>query len=589
MALDETPWLIKSSGRIIGPFNISKVIELLKTREVSVLDEAASPLRRWETIQYHEKFKEVIEGLRRASLSEQTDAGFTPTDKTGGLTQTLTDLSGGELTDEISDPLSGFTNTNEIVVHNVQEQRRAPVATSAGRFQPQQEHGTAIQTQVDKTTRGLWIVTFVVLFSVGAFILQKRMAKGAFDAKPSLAVLKQSVTLDVQAGQYADALRELKAFFPDPTQSGEMSIYYGSLLLQVEGQTVLGRRLLSSVISSRRPEVKQAYTGLGIADLLDGQVDSAQENFDKALNVDPAYIPAVVNSASVSLKRGDYNRAKAISLKALQLSPLQGEALLTLAEAQLYLFKGNSNHSELLQVSRMLKDFLAKQWDYKGEIGFYGLYFDFLRQDKGMEEKLRDYLDRDPQLTLDHRHNVFIYKGQAQWKVLGRFCEQMAEKMGHGARVSALLASCYSRELRWDQARRFIENAVQASPKDALVQAWYSYILKESGEGNQASVVLARANDLNRRGEFVLPALLQARFSQGLNDWDGARESWQKVYERDLDYLPAVSGMAWCQSQKAAHGEASKLLEKGLKISPDYIPLLLLKQKAEREGWYVAN
>jgi hypothetical protein len=31
------------------------------------------------------------------------------------------------------------------------------------------------------------------------------------------------------------------------------------------------------------------------------------------------------------------------------------------------------------------------------------------------------------------------------------------------------------------------------------------------------------------------------------------------------------------------------MIEKGLKISPDYIPLLQLRQKAEREGWYVAG
>jgi tetratricopeptide (TPR) repeat protein len=351
----------------------------------------------------------------------------------------------------------------------------------------------------------------------------------------------------------------------------------------------MGRRLLAMTIAQRRPEVKQAYTGMGVADLTDGQLDSAQDNFDKALAIDSGYVPAMVNSAIVALQRGDYARAKNLSLKALQAVPAQGEALLALAQAQLYLYKGNGSLAELGQVAKRLKDFRTNYWDYASEIGFYGLYFDFLRQDRYLEDKLREYLDTDPSLTVDHRHNVFIFKGHTQWKILGRLCEQMGEKLGESARMSALLASCFSHEGRWDRARRSIEKSVQQSPKDALIQAWFSYVLRESSEANQASVVLGHASEFNRKGEYVLPILLQARFCAVSGDIACARESWQRIYERDLDNLPAVSGLAWANARRGNHTESLKLLDKGLKISPDYIPLLQLRQKAESEGWYAAN
>jgi tetratricopeptide (TPR) repeat protein len=587
---EEVPWLIKSSGRILGPFHSSKIIDLLRSREVSVLDEVSEPLRRWQTIQYHADFKEVVDNLRRANVSDKTEATWTPTSVTSNLTQTLTDLGDDELTQEITNSLSGFTNTaKEIVIHNVQEQTHTSHPLGAGRFSTAQGQSTAIQRQVESTTRGLWIVTMVVLLAVAAFIVQKRMSHIGTVAPTSLSSLKQVVMADVQTGQYAEALRELKAFFPDPSQSGEMAIYFGSLLVQVEGQTVLGRRILNQVIAQHRPEIKQAYTSQGVADLMDGQLDSAQDNFDKALAIDPGYNPAIVNAASVALQRGDYMRAKNLALKALQLVPLQGEALLALAEAQLYLFKGNSSHNDLNTVGKMIKQFRSKQWDYSAELGFYSLYFDFLRQDRDFEERLTAYLDQDPELTQDHRHNVFIYKGHTQWKILGRLCEQMAERLGDGPRVSTLLASCFGHEGRWDQARRAIEKSVQQAPKDSLIQAWFSYVLKQSSEANQASVVLGHASEYNRKGEFVLPILLQARFCAASEDIECARESWQRIYERDLDNLPAVSGLAWVNAQKGSRSEANKLMEKGLKISPDYIPLLLLRLKAEREGWYAAN
>jgi tetratricopeptide (TPR) repeat protein len=572
----------------LGPFPTARIAELLKTREISVLDEIAPPLKRWQTLQYHDEFRDVVDSLRKASLSERTEATWTPSSTTN-LTQTLTDVeNGGELTQEVTD-VDGFTNTaKEIVVHNVQEQTSAQAARNA-RFQPQYGQDTAIQRQVEKTTRSLWIVTGLILLAAAAFIVQKRLSSGSFELRPSISTLKQNVVNQVQIGHYQEALKDMKSYFSDPLQAGDLSIYYGALLIQVEGQTVMGRRLLNSVLSAHKPEAKQAYAGLGVADLIDGQLDSAKDNFDHALALDADYVPALVNMAAVHLQKGDYSQAKLAAIKALHASPLQGEALIMLAEAQLYLFKTNGNAAELAMVARMIHDYRAHQWDYAAELGFYSLYFDFLHRDHQLEEKVQSYLDIDPRLTQDHRHNVFIYKGRAQWKILARFCEQMSEQMGDGPRVSGLLASCLAHEQRWDAARSAIEKAVHQSPKDALIQAWYSYVLRESGDTDQAGVVLGRATDFNRRGDYVLPSLMQARFCQKNDLVECARENWQRIYERDLDTLPAVAGLAWVNAQQKSTAEAAKLLNRGLKISPDYIPLLELRQRAENEGWYVAN
>jgi tetratricopeptide (TPR) repeat protein len=593
MINEEVLWLVKSSGRVLGPFNTVRVTEMIRTREVSVLDEIASPLYRWQTIQYHPVFKDIILRLKKSGLQEggedPTWTGASDPTLTSNLTQTLTDNINADYADELTDDLSAYVNSSkEIVVHNVREEARPTVAPVNARYQPPQSGSNTVRQKADQTARGLWVVTVMVLLVVGVFVLQKRMNLGG-ELRPSVFNLKQSVIAQVNTGQYQEALRLLKSFYPDPNQAGEMAIYYGSFLIQLEGQTTVGRRLLNSVISAKRPEIKQAYTGLGIADILDGQLESAQENFDRATAIDASYTPAITNSATVELLRGNYTRAKALAIRALQLSPFQGEALLTLAQAELYLFKSKANMTELTQVNNLIHNYLQKQWDFASELGLYGLYFDFLRQDKTFDDRLRSYLDQDPRMTADHRHNAFIYRGHTQWRVLGRFCEQLVDGKGEGARIAALLASCMANESRWEQARKYIEKAVQQSPQDELVQAWFSHILKESGDGDQASVVLARANEMNRRGSYTLPTVLQGRFCQSKEDFACARDAWNKVLERNMDSLPAVAGMANYQVERGSHSEALKLLEKGLKISPEYIPLLMLKQRAEREGWYANN
>lgn len=579
MAQDKLPWLIKSSGRILGPFPTDKVGDLLRTREISVLDEIATPMRRWQTIQYHEEFKDIIDKLRRQQVSDKTEATWTPTG-TAGLTQTVTDVGEADLTAELTPDLESFQGRGrEIVIQNVPEQVQTPPPVATGRFQPQQSQNAAIQQKVDRTTRGLWLVTLIVLTVAGLFAY--RQHKSGAGSSSNFQSLKQNVISLVQVGHYAEALKELKAYYTDPDQAGELSIYYGSLLIQVENQTVLGRRLLHSVINGRRPEIKQAYSGLGMADLIDGQLDAAEGNFDKAISLDRDYVPAIVNLAAVALQKGEYSKAKAQALRALKLSPHQGEALLMLAEAQLYLFKADKNVGQLNEVGQTIRQFRSRQWDFAPELGFYSLYFDFLRRERFLEDKILTYLDMDPRLTLDHRHNVFIYSGRNQWRVMSRYCEQMVDQLGEGAKATALLAACYAHEGRWSTALRAVEKAVNQSPKDPLIQAWYSYILRESGDADQASVVLSRAMELNRRGQYVLPMLMQARFSQSNNDVDGARRAWQSIYERNTEYLPAVAGLAWAQLHGKTPGEGQKMVEKGLGISPDYIPLLVLRQRGD--------
>ena len=290
--------------------------------------------------------------------------------------------------------------------------------------------------------------------------------------------------------------------------------------------------------------------------------------------------------AAAHLKRGDYAKARETALRALRLSPAQGEAVLTLSEAALFAYRREPSSVDLAAVSRQIKTYRNRQWDYAGEVGFYDLYFDHLRREPQMSEKLADYLDRDPQLTIDHRHNVFVYRGRAQWNIIARLCEQMSEQLSSVPRAAVLLGSCYAREARWDPARVAIERGVHQAPKDPLTQAWYSLVLRESGDPDQASVILGRATEFNRRGEFMLPSLLQARFSQKVELTDSARSWWQKMYERDLEYLPALGGLATLFWKAGSRTEALPYVQKGLKISPDYIPLLELKQKAEADGSY---
>lgn len=576
---DEAIWLVKSSQRVIGPISQNEIFNRLKSRELTLNDEASSPGRRWQQVQNHPDLREMVEDIRRALISEETEVSWTP--NTTNVTQTLTDFAGDELTEEISDKIGKFTRTAEIVIDELPEEKKTN-ATANARFQTNTlSQNPLIQKKADRTAKWLWVITLVVLIG-GMFIVWQKKTNTREGRVLSIDALRAQIPAVIQTGDFPEALKELKSVFPDPLQSGEMGLYMAPLLIQVENQTVLGKRLLNQLLSNHQGEPKLELTAMGVADLIEGQVDSARQNFERALVFDKEYVPAIINLGVALFQQGRYPDAKANADLAIHLNPAEGEAQLLLAQSAVYLKSSQDTDLAL----RELTAYRNHQMDYEPEALFYTIYLNWLRDNKVADDKLDSFLELDPQLTQDHRHNVFIYKGHTQWSVIGRFCQQMADQMEASARTSMLKAVCFSKEGRKLEARTWIEKAVNQAPQEPLVQTWYSYILNENGLGDQASVALGRAGELNRKGEHSLPILMQARFCQIAGDYDCASQGWQRLFSANDRSISALGGLANTYAGRNNFKEATNYIDRGLRVSADYIPLLKLKLRGEKEGWY---
>lgn len=583
---DEPYWLVKSSQRLIGPISANEVYRRLKSRELNLNDETSSPGRRWQQIQNHPEFRDVVDEIRRNLMSEETEVSWTP----GNSTQTLTDYLDPDLTEDLSDKFANATRTAEIVIHELPiEQQRPQDPMGNARYQTNQlSRNPALLKKADRTARWLWLVTIVVLLAGGYFVWQKKMA-GREGRSLTIDSLRAQVPELLQAGAYAQALADLKNFYPDPLQSGEMGLYMGPLLIQLEGQTVLGKRILTQMIKNNQGDPKLELTAIGVADLLENQIDSARQNFEKALTIDRDYVPALINLGISKFLLGRYKEAQANAMQAIRINPGEGEAQLLLAENAIYLHQKNNSIAEIQEALNEIANYRTNHLGYEPEALFYVLYLEWIKNHRISEDKLGTFLELDPQLTTDHRHNVFIYKGHLQWSVLGRFCHQMADQMDPSAQASILKAVCFIKEGRKLEARTWVEKAVSQSPTDPLAQTWYSFVLNENGQGDQASVALGRAGELNRKGEHTLPILMQARFSQLAGDYEPAKQGWSRLFSMNDRNISALGGLALTLASLGSQKEAINYMDRGLSVSPDYVPLLKLKLKAQKEGWYGRN
>lgn len=576
----ESKWLIRSSGRISGPFSKGQIPQLLKSREVQLRDEIAAPQQRWRHIEFHPDFTEDVDFFKRQVMHENTEVSLTPTG-THSNTQTLTDLN-GDMTEEITNDLSGFTSTEEIVVNDVKEFREDKPINSKDIYSAQYQlqglkNNSNLDRKVKETSRWIqWAALFLVLVLAGGFFFMTRQ-KPTPTASLSEKDYKATVLNEIQLGNYSSALNLLKSRSSQPNFVEEYGIYYSILLIQVEQQTLLARRAMEQLQNVQPQSNVRVLTGLGLSYLFDGQLSKASEYFSQALNADRGFTPARIDEfTSAYLSRNYSEVSRILSENKL---PLEPEAILTRA----FYFLESDDKEELKKMQSELSRYLQGKYDFRfeGQIA-KGLIDTALSGQSLSLTTTRDLLDSDPNLTSDHRHNLFVYRGHLEGPALLSSCMKLGDRIQKETDRMLFKAVCQFRAKAFQQSRAAIEQVVDHNPKNALIQAWYALVLRETGSPDQASVALGRAMEANRRDGFRLPFLLQARFCESANNTNCAYESWKSLLELDYNNLAAITGMAALSQKNGNNAEAKKMLTRGLTLSPDYKPLLAIR--AQRMG-----
>jgi len=570
-------WLVKSGGRILGPLSKGQVSDLLQSNEIVPIDEICEPMRRWQMIREHPDYVRVLDDMKTQNLNgfDNTTGAVT---QTGSMTESIGD-DGNEITEDISEFQKQL---KEIVVDQVSESRSGMTPASVGRYQVVGHvDDSRLKMEAESNSRWLWLITLIVLAGVGLALYLKERNKSAQDKfHLPASELMQAAQLNYQNGDYVLALEYLKRVAEHESFRKDLPLPYGLLLLNIEGQTREARHWLKREPSRDGRPSLEALSGLAIADLMDGDAGSAEKMLNQVLEREPRFAPALMNLGAISLQQRNFIKAKDFLESALAAGGEYPVALIQLIEV--YSSEARSSKSPNLKpIERRVADAYHSSFNYRQELGLGHLYLKMLSGSMGDRDGvIREILDIDPQQTDDHKQDLLVYKGFADWMHMYSWCEQIAGEAGNGPISKTLLSYCQLKQGRNLQARQGLEQAVNMSPKDPLIQAIYSYALRVGGLGSEASVALGRANEGDRRGEYYLPALLQARFCLEREDYDCARENFLKALQRDSKSLAARSGLAQIFLRKGMKAEANRYLRELENLSSTYKPLLRLKSRA---------
>lgn len=575
-----TPWLVKSAGRIIGPFYEREIAGLLKTREIVILDEICRPCGRWTYIRDEPSFASVVEEIRRKAMRMSDDADdSTLANQTASLskTHTITDsitLKQDDLTDEI--PVNSKAKTEDIFYRSVEDTAKKYESADSYVF----EGDAGVLAEGQRSAKSLWVVTIILICLSISYVVFNRLIVNPKEEMALNNQAKENAFYYLELGSYDQALREFKSAHELAPE--DLSIYLPLALLsiQIDGQTLLGRRLLNRILSEGTRDRERALNALGLADLFDNKINSSETNFNSALEINPLYTSAVVNLGAVALKREDYPRANNHLQLAVKDGSREGPEHLMLTASLLSRYENEKSESYLLTALEHVEDYLRRTQEPMRELLVASIYLNHLlgRHDV-IEFKVDQFLDLDPRASSFKKRNIEIYTGLIGWSEILDWCAESISDRPLTARLNAFEGACLFEAGQRAEAVRKLSSATVQSPRDPLVQSMFGYVQIETGLYEAGQVAVERALDFDIEKRYQSPRINQIRLCKSRGDQACALMYAQELRSINERSLVAITEQARVHLENHQLGEAKKLIDEGKRFSSQYIPLLEVEKK----------
>ncbi|MDZ4662162.1 MAG: hypothetical protein SGJ18_11150 [Pseudomonadota bacterium] len=557
-------WLVKSSGRVFGPFSQKEVDDRLMDRVIVPLDEVGRPFERWKYIRDEVIFSKTVDTLRISGAGARED------------TSTNTILEQTETSSMT--PFEEGTAMMDITSRVQQVDRPDADQKSFGLIEVA---SPATKQTLSSGFHFNWyypLLALVIVAFLWVYILNKNKMRNSFEES------YRSGLEAAEIGDYPLALNHFTKANSMRPQDVEVRLQLAPLLIVYEQEYVKAVRLLEGIVESERGDEYrlETYDILGLASIYQEQATKAAEYFDLALMSDKSYSPALINKAILKINDKKYQEAIEIlkdensyrSYGALR------SLLLGIATIQEGLKSVDLNYFKRAQV--VIKQHLANSDEYRQEALLLNAYIQSRLKSKEMG--IYELLDFDPEQSSQYLTDLLTFRQPVEWAALFSYCKEIFETTEKTTESTALMGYCHMKINQMEDAKKYFEVALSRDPNDSLVGALRGYFLLTRGRADEAKEEINLA--IRNQSSFKLPYLLKARYCYQTSEYQCAKEHWQnlaKKYPNDVSVLAGLSQTLLTMGNKK---EARVWLEKGLKRTRSHRQLLRLARElkyAERQ------
>lgn len=587
---EEPLWIVKTSGRVIGPLTQSKVKQLLLSKEIVPLDEACKPRRRWQYLRDLKEYTEVLEELRVQQIRASSDNTQTSRMQGDELTASVTANLGYNATDELTgdvEPIN-FEVTQDIPISDLGDMDEdgdssdssfrdvtSTGTTEAGSKAEKYVSSDDAQKSVKSFSYQIWKFTIVIVLITAGFLLSNQfLLKPQKEKSTSRDALTTAEALYF-VGKYRDALKYYDVALGHGVENKEPYVRYGTLLIQLDRDTVKGKRILSEALEFDQRNKVYVLAGLGLANILNGEYIFAKKNFEEVLELEPNQTAAIINLGWLLLREGNLDAAIKYFGSAIikRSGEIDNSAYIYLSKALISKWVNSGNIKNLMEAKNNLLTIVDGKTDYRQEGLFLLTYiYSQLKETENYFRTIESLLDTDPELTENHAHDLFVYHDGISWAAFAPLCEEIYKKQKGDATAVALSGYC---ALKGNQLKRADERFVELANKrtqNPLLLAHHAYYYQKTGNDNHAAVTLGKAAKNNRGKEYILPLMLEARNCQELGDEECSLKLWNEILSKDENSIQALTNIAAIQVKNRQLKNGENYIRRALSISDKYTP-----------------
>jgi Tfp pilus assembly protein PilF len=627
------PWLVKSGDRIAGPYSTEALAQLIRDKEVVVIDEIMAPQARWTYVRDVEAFATVVEEMRRGLMNSREDTevqGYTSPVQKSTVTRattptvtngaTITTTSPVDLTGENDDAASVTKAENVTVTATVPDFKPAPApppqkptlvkspAQMPGPTTPNENvnrngptaapaknltmaplsHHTKdvppsdplappkqyVRPSIGSGGSGL-ILGALVLIAVVTFIIYSVLKAPHTTSVVNTDNLQTQASVAWKRGEFDRALELYRSLNHDQPGDPLVAARLATLLMKIEGQTVEAKRVIESAKDNAKDDEQKSALSVasGLAALQTDDPRTAVTEFASASNT---WIASFNEGVAYTMLK-EWPKAASSFDHAGE----NAVALLMLARTHLSAAEAGSvpKVAARRQADEAIKKALLQSPDYQQESLLIASYIDVVSGNaKRATKEVLEAVETDPNQTNDHFHDPSLNLEQVSWTKLLTYCQALHKEMN--TRVSgAMLGLCLAKANQIEDATKTVELELGKEPTNTYLHAVNAYLhtVADREDAARASLTLSAKNGTSRLAE-ILSARLCTREKQDAC----AEEAWSKLASESNPPIAAVTGLAQMRLAKGDTSTANALLVKAESMSPKYLPLLRLREEASR-------
>ncbi len=467
------PWLVRSSGVILGPLSAAEVEAKIRNKEIGLFDVVQKPYGRWVYAREEPTLKDVVEEVRSRPSSREDTVALTTGDSTAVTSVGDPALSAtGQYADPYPDTISG--------ARQVEALNNDQVPMRPQQFGDESQPSTAFRN---------FLAFGFILFLAAAVVTIVSLSSGEKmtdrEVKTSLQAAKDSF----YAGDF-DAARNGFRKVSDQLDNESLFNYTALLIDQgflAEADTFLVQ-LNAQVIDAK--DKSKILVLKALKTLFSGEVSESEDFLKSALELDRTSAPAIFNLANVYILKGEPDRA-IDTLNTLENPPTDKELWnLLLADAAASKIKVNGPNDEVRKIVEKVS-ILNPPAPYATEISLLVAFMHIKLGDKpGAAVMVEGILKLEPEVTDLTVPNLLLYRKRTTWQSLETYCNDVRNTLPESTLGSLLWSYCQVRSGETTKGKDLAQEVFLKKESDPLARSTLAYAQLKVGKHDEAESLL---------------------------------------------------------------------------------------------------